>query len=231
MTEASQNSLEVTLKLATSLDARIATLSGASQWITGSLARQEVHRMRASHDCVLTGIGTVLADDPLLNVRYGLPVGTKPLRAVMDTQARLPATAKLANSADQGDVVWFTGRDIVPQAWISSRSIKHHGLEELGARPGIGGLDLAAALAILQASYGVKSVMVEAGPKLTTSFLAAGLVTRLAWFRAPILLGGDGRAAFDSLGVVDLAQAWKLQKKDTQSFGPDVLETYTIENR
>jgi diaminohydroxyphosphoribosylaminopyrimidine deaminase/5-amino-6-(5-phosphoribosylamino)uracil reductase len=229
MTEALQIGLEVTLKLATSLDARIATVSGASQWITGSLARQEVHRMRASHDCVLTGIGTVLADDPLLNVRYGLPVGTKPLRAVMDTQARLPASAKLANSADQGDVVWFTGQGVTTPTWMVSRSITHHTLAERSAEQG--GLDLAAALATLQTSYGVKSVMVEAGPKLATSFLVAGLVTRLAWFRAPILLGGDGRAAVDSLGVVDLAQAWRLQKEDTQSFGPDLLETYTIESR
>lgn len=231
MTEVAQQSLEVTLKLATSLDARIATVSGASQWITGSLARQEVHRMRAAHDCVLTGIGTVLADDPLLNVRYGLPVQTKPLRAVLDTQARLPATAKLANSAEQGDVVWFTGKGVVIPDWMAARSMKHHALEELGAEQGVGRLDLAAALAALQANHSVSSVMVEAGPRLATSFLAAGLVTKLAWFRAPILLGGDGRAVFDSLGVVDLAHAWKLQKIDTQSFGPDVLETYAIESK
>jgi diaminohydroxyphosphoribosylaminopyrimidine deaminase/5-amino-6-(5-phosphoribosylamino)uracil reductase len=231
MTEVAQQRLEVTLKLATSLDARIATVSGASQWITGSLARQEVHRMRAAHDCVLTGIGTVLADDPLLNVRYGLSVGAKPLRALMDTQARLPSTAKLANSAYEGDVVWFTGQRVMTPAWMASRAMTHHALEEVQAAPGLGGLDLAAALAALQANYCVKSVMVEAGPKLATSFLVAGLVTKLEWFRAPILLGGDGRSVFDSLGVVDLAQAWMLQKKDTQSFGPDVLETYVIKSR
>lgn len=231
MTEVTHPSLSVTLKLATSLDARIATATGASQWITGSLAREEVHRMRASHDCVLTGIGTVLADDPLLNVRYGLAAGTKPLRAVLDTRGRLPATAKLLNSADQGNVIWFTGQGVAPPSWMASKSMSHHALAELGLEQGVAGLDLATALATLQANYGVKSVMVEAGPKLATSFLAAGLVTRLAWFRAPILLGGDGRAVFESLGVLDLPQAWRLQKLETQSFGSDVLETYTIESR
>jgi diaminohydroxyphosphoribosylaminopyrimidine deaminase/5-amino-6-(5-phosphoribosylamino)uracil reductase len=228
MIKADQHGFNVTLKLATSLDARIATKTGASQWITGPLARQEVHRMRASHDCIITGIGTVLADDPLLTARHSLHQGSQPLRVVLDTHARLPSSSKLANSLDQGKVVWFTGQGITRPSWTLSQAIAHHAVAALKSEPGGNGLDLAAALAILQTNYGVRSVMVEAGPKLATSFLAAGLVSTIAWFRAPILLGGDGRSVFESLGVTDLAQAWKLEKSDTQFFGPDVLETYTI---
>ncbi|GIU65893.1 RibD family protein [Candidatus Phycosocius spiralis] len=237
MNKPNPRQVNVTLKLATSLDARIATVIGASQWITGSLARQEVHRMRASYDCIITGIGTVLADDPLLTARYGQDKVSQPLRALLDTHARLPATAKLVTSSDQGQVVWFTKEGGVIPAWASSLGIKHHNVPIAGSysdaskHTGAVHLDLAATLTILERSYGVRSLMIEAGPSLASSFLRAGLVNTIAWFRAPILLGGDGRSVFESLGVVELAQAWRLHKIDTQSFGPDLLETYKIEKQ
>lgn len=216
----------ITLKVATSLDARIATANGSSQWITGPESRAEVHRMRASHDAVLTGIGTVLADDPELTARLDPLPETQPWRVVLDRDARLPLASKLVQSAAKAGLIWCTAAPIPSQNRQGLRLVNHH---VVGADPvGTVGLDLHDVLRLLTDTYKIETLMVETGPILATAFLRAGLVDHIAWFRAPILLGGDGRPVFGSLSVEKLSQAWVLNQIDQKRFGQDVLDRFDL---
>jgi diaminohydroxyphosphoribosylaminopyrimidine deaminase / 5-amino-6-(5-phosphoribosylamino)uracil reductase len=210
----------VTLKLATSLDGKIATASGQSKWITGEEARRHVHRMRAAHDCVLTGIGTVVADDPELTARLDEPVLRQPLRAVLDTHARTPAEGKLAQSRQVGAVCLFHG----PKAHFAADGFVRRQVA-IDAR---GQLNLHAVLDCLMQEFAVKTIMVEAGPKVAGAFLRAGLVDEIAWFRAPIILGGDGLSVFDALNVDVLSHAIACDRVDSRVSGHDMLERYKV---
>ena len=217
---------KITLKLATSLDARIATVTGQSQWITGPESRAEVHRMRARHGAVLTGIGTVLADDPELTARLDPPAPQQPLRVVLDSAAHLPLDSKLVRTSDQAAVIWCTSTSLPDQPLDGKPGVYHHQISR--NRAGKTGLDLEAVLRMLRQTYNVKTVMVETGPILATAFVRAGLVDQIAWFRAPILLGGDGRPVFESLEVEALSQALELHPKEPQKFGRDVLDYFDL---
>jgi diaminohydroxyphosphoribosylaminopyrimidine deaminase/5-amino-6-(5-phosphoribosylamino)uracil reductase len=216
----------ITLKVATSLDARVATVTGASKWITGPESRAEVHRMRASHDAVLTGIGTVLADDPELTARLDPLPEMQPWRVVLDRDARLPLDSKLAQTAAKAGLIWCTAAPIPPQNLEGLPLVNHH-VVDVGP-VGTVGLDLHDVLRLLTDTYKVKTLMVETGPILATAFLRAGLVDHIAWFRAPILLGGDGRPVFGSLSVEELSQAWVLNQIDQMRFGRDVLDRFDL---
>lgn len=216
----------ITLKVATSLDSRIATVTGASQWITGPESRAEVHRMRAAHDAVLTGIGTVLADDPELTARLEPPPARQPWRVVLDRDGRLPTTSKLVQTTDRAGLIWCTGGHVPPQRLAELSEVKHHLVGP--SQAGTVGLDLNEVLSILTDTYQIKTLMVESGPVLATAFMRAGLVDHLAWFRAPLLLGGDGRPVFDSLNVQDLSQAWVLEQSDHKQFGRDFLDCFDL---
>ena len=224
MTDTSIQRPCVTLKLATSLDGRIATVAGHSKWITGDIARTRVHQMRAAHDCVLTGIGTVLADDPELTARLQPPASHQPLRAVVDSHARTPNSAKLLQTLSQGPVCLFHDH-------------RHHGacagLDRIQISRTLdgSGLDLTEILSILQSRFHVKTVMVEAGARLAGSFLRAKLVDKIVWFRAPIILGGDAMSVFSALGVTDLSQAISLTCTDISKVGDDVIETYALQQQ
>jgi diaminohydroxyphosphoribosylaminopyrimidine deaminase / 5-amino-6-(5-phosphoribosylamino)uracil reductase len=223
MTSSHAKRPSVTLKLATSLDGRIATVSGHSKWITGALSRMLVHQMRAEHDCVVTGIGTVLADDPELTARTDPRPKSQPLRAVLDSQARTPVTAKLLNTLDLGPVCLFHG-----PGFLKGRNVANFDQVPVQNSRDGAGLDLAEVLTILQNNYQVKSVMVEAGAQLAGAFLKAGFVDRIVWFRAPIIIGGDGVSVFAALGVEDLSQALALDYLDIRKSGDDVVETYAL---
>ncbi|MDO9588317.1 MAG: RibD family protein [Brevundimonas sp.] len=201
----------VTLKLATSLDGRIATASGESRWITGEAARLEGHRLRAAHDAILVGVETVLADDPELTVRLpGRPVD-QPLRVVLDSRLRTPATARVA----RGDTLILTASAPTP---IGSATI-----EQVDARDGRP--TPAAALAAIRRKGGA-SVLIEGGGQVAASFLRAGLVDRLEWFRAPILLGGEGRPCVAALALEKLADAPKFRRLSAEPVGDDLWERY-----
>ena len=116
----------ITLKLATSLDARIATVTGASQWITGPESRAEVHRMHSTHDAVLTGIGTVLADDPELTARLDPPPARQPWRVVLDRDGRLPPASKLVQTTDKAGLIWCTGGPVPAERLTKLTEVKHH---------------------------------------------------------------------------------------------------------
>ncbi|HUH11428.1 MAG TPA: RibD family protein [Brevundimonas sp.] len=201
----------VTLKLATSLDGRIATASGESQWITGPEARQQGHRLRASHDAILVGVETVLADDPELTVRLPDYAGSHPLRVVLDSRLRTPATAKVAS----GNTLILT--TAAPHA-IGQAEVVAVVADD--GRPAIA--------AVLEAliARGVGSLLIEGGGRVAASFLQAGVVDAIEWFRAPILLGGEGRPCVASLALAKLADAPKFRRLGVEPVGNDLWERY-----
>nr|WP_313413719.1 bifunctional diaminohydroxyphosphoribosylaminopyrimidine deaminase/5-amino-6-(5-phosphoribosylamino)uracil reductase RibD [Brevundimonas diminuta] len=201
----------VTLKLATTLDGRIATASGESQWITGPEARQQGHRLRAAHDAILVGVETVLADDPELTVRLPDYAGTHPLRVVLDSRLRTPGTAKVAS----GNTLILT--TAAPHA-VGQTEVVAVAADD--ARPAI-----AAVLDALTAR-GVGSLLVEGGGRVAASFLQAGVVDAIEWFRAPILLGGEGRPCVASLALAKLADAPKFRRLGVEPVGDDLWERY-----
>lgn len=201
----------ITLKLATSLDGRIATASGESQWITGEEARLEGHRLRASHDAILVGVETVLKDDPELTARLPGRSVDQPLRVVLDSRLRTPATARLAGE----NTLILTSDE--PRV-IGAARVQQVAAED--GRPAI-----SAVLSALSAA-GVTSVLIEGGGQVAASFLKAGVVDRLEWFRAPILLGGEGRACVAGLALAKLADAPKFQRLSVQVVGDDLWERY-----
>ena len=201
----------VTLKLATSLDGRIATASGESRWITGEPARLEGHRLRAAHDAILVGIETVLADDPELTVRLPGRAVDQPLRVVLDSRLRTPSTAKVA----QGDSLILTAAEPRP---IGSARVER--VDAPDGRPGP-----AAALQAIRRA-GAASVLIEGGGQIAASFLRGGLVDRIEWFRAPILLGGEGRPCVAGLELGTLADAPRYRRLAAEPCGDDLWERY-----
>ncbi|MFA4892192.1 RibD family protein [Brevundimonas sp.] len=201
----------VTLKLATSLDGRIATAAGESRWITGEAARLEGHRLRAAHDAILVGVETVLADDPELTARLpGRPVD-QPLRVVLDSRLRTPPTARVSH----GDTLILTVAEPSPIGTaVVERVEADHG------RPSVG-----AVLSALK-RRGVSSVLIEGGGQVAASFLRAGLVDRLEWFRAPILLGAEGRPCVAALALAKLADAPTFRRLSAEPVGDDLWERY-----
>ncbi|MDA1101536.1 MAG: bifunctional diaminohydroxyphosphoribosylaminopyrimidine deaminase/5-amino-6-(5-phosphoribosylamino)uracil reductase RibD [Proteobacteria bacterium] len=210
----------VTLKLASTLDGRIALGNGQSQWITGPQARARGHLLRAEHDAILIGIGTALADDPELTCRLPGMMGQSPVRVVLDSQLRLPRASRLARSA-KNYPLWL----------IAGRGRKNNAMDKLGVEilsaplDGRGRINLRAALMAL-AERGITRLLVEGGSAVTTAFLAAGLVDHLAWFRAPGLIGREGLAVVGELGVTDLASMPRFQSQGIEILGDDVLESY-----
>ncbi len=214
----------VTLKLATSLDGRIATLSGESKWITGPEARAAGHQLRAGHDAIMVGSGTVLADDPDLTCRLPGLEDRSPVRIVLDTRLRISPTARV-----------LTNQERYP-TWIVTRA-GHPGavLDQL-ARPGTaltdpfpvdsGSLDLGTVLKEL-GDRGLTRVLVEGGAALATSLLKADLVDRLAWFQAPFVIGNDGMAAIGELGRSALDRISRFKLLSRQEVGADSFALYS----
>jgi diaminohydroxyphosphoribosylaminopyrimidine deaminase/5-amino-6-(5-phosphoribosylamino)uracil reductase len=211
--------VSVTLKIATSLDGRIALKDGTSQWITGAQSRARVHQMRAAHDAVIVGVGTVLADDPMLTARTVPLPKVQPARIVIDSRGRTPLDGRLVRSASLGRVIIATDVE-------RSASLQDAGAELWPCGPGdTGGVDL---------EYFVKRCAVErlerlfleGGGKLAASFVRAGLVDRIEWFRAPVLIGGDGISALGALGLTEMGRAPRWRMVATERIAEDVLETY-----
>ncbi|MDX2234915.1 MAG: RibD family protein [Hyphomonadaceae bacterium] len=213
----------ITLKIATSLDGRIATASGESRWITGPAARAAVHGLRAVHDGVLIGSETAVIDDPELTVRDGQAPARQPLRIVLDSRLRLSPGSRLMRTLSLAPLLVIAGRDA--DRGQAAR------LESAGARVAfvprsLDGLDLEEALAVMHAGHGVDRLMVEGGGRVASSFVARGLVDRIEWFRAPVLLGGDGRAAIGALPSRPLAEAPRFVRVALRELGPDLWETF-----
>lgn len=210
--------MRVTLKLATSLDGRIATATGESRWITGEEARRAVHALRADHDAVLVGVETALADDPELSVRLPGYQGRQPARVVLDSHQRLTPECRLARTAR--DTPTYVVSIEPPNNRLTDVGVRVLQVKAVGERP-----ELEATLEALEAQ-GVSSVFVEGGGQVAASFLRCGLVDALEWFRAPIALGGEGRPALGSLAVSELAKAPRFRRLALDAVGDDLWERY-----
>ncbi|WP_029006712.1 bifunctional diaminohydroxyphosphoribosylaminopyrimidine deaminase/5-amino-6-(5-phosphoribosylamino)uracil reductase RibD [Azospirillum halopraeferens] len=212
-----------TLKLATTLDGRIATHGGESRWITGPEARARGHALRATHDAIMIGIGTALADDPELTCRLPGLSHRSPLRIVVDSRLRLPLTGRLA----------ATARDV--PTWILTRedadgtraaAFTDCGVEVLRIPADGAGLPDVTRAGALLGERGVTRVLVEGGATLAASLLRAGLIDRVEWFRAASVIGGDGLAAVAPFGVDALAAAVRFTCTGVRRCGADVVESY-----
>jgi diaminohydroxyphosphoribosylaminopyrimidine deaminase/5-amino-6-(5-phosphoribosylamino)uracil reductase len=209
----------VTLKLATSLDGRIATASGESRWITGPAAREQVHRLRAMHAGVLVGVDTVIADDPELGVRLAGYVGVQPARIVMDSRQRIPLISKLVKTSRRR-------RTIVFSVLGSNKCLTDAGVEVVTVPQGDGRVDPSATLEALSAMAGFPSIMIEGGGQVAASFISRGLVDTVEWFRAPIVLGDEGRPAVGGFVLKDLASAPRFQRVSAEMLGEDLWDRY-----
>ena len=218
LTRVRQGRPMVTLKLATTLEGRIATASGESQWITGPDARRAAHALRGAHDAVLAGVGTVLADDPALTCRIDGYRRSQPVRVVLDRMLRTPLTAKVAATACEA-ATWILHRpeaDPVRQAALVAAGVRLFAVPEVGVE--------AAMLAL--GAAGLTRVLVEGGAQVAASLLRAGLVDRVAWFHAPAVMGGDGLAAAQALGVAALADMKRFRRVSVRPLGADLLSEF-----
>jgi diaminohydroxyphosphoribosylaminopyrimidine deaminase/5-amino-6-(5-phosphoribosylamino)uracil reductase len=203
----------VTLKLAATLDGRIATSRGDSRWVSGPAARAWVHGLRGRVDAVLVGRGTALADDPRLTSRPPGGGGRDPLRVVLDTGLRLPATLRLFRQRSKA-------RTLVFHAARRPRALGPRvDLQRCGRGPG--GLDLHEVLAAL-AARGVVHLLVEGGGAVAASLLAAGLVDRLALVLAPRVLGA-GLSWSGATGPARMADALQVRDVTVERLGDDLL--------
>ena len=208
----------VLLKLAESLDGRIALSTGESKWITSLESRRYVHKLRSLVDCVMVGSGTALVDDPALNVRLSKSRGANPARAIIDSRLRLEPGARVFG-AGGGPVYVFTTNK-APKNRIKS-------LEQAGAQvitlPGTrAGVSLNRVLKEL-GKRDITSLMIEGGSSLAATALKEKLVDKVAIFVAPILIGADGVSSVSELGLRNLKKAIRLKKMHAKKLGPDVL--------
>ena len=205
----------VRLKLAASLDGRTALASGESKWITSAAARDDVQRLRARADCILTGIGTVLADDPRMTVRLqprqGEPEHQQPLLAIVDSQCRTPADATLLNS--DREVLIFSGKaatGIEGATIIQQQSLNADGRVCLSS------------VMLELARREINEVHVEGGAELAASLLSERLVDELVLYQAPVVLGSDARALVALQGLTSMEQRLEFQFLDVRQVGADL---------
>jgi diaminohydroxyphosphoribosylaminopyrimidine deaminase/5-amino-6-(5-phosphoribosylamino)uracil reductase len=203
----------VRMKIAASLDGKTALNNGASQWITGKPARRDGHRLRARSCAVLTGIGTVLADNPQLTVRH-VKTTRQPLRVVVDSHLEIPVDARVLR--DEGELI-FT-------ATASEEKIV--ALRDVGARAIVlpdenDNVDLVKMMQTL-ADFEINEVLVEAGGKLNGALIHAGLVDELVVYLAPYLIGGAARSMLNLPELMDLAEKRPLKIYDLRTVGPDI---------
>ncbi len=213
----------VTLKLATTLDGRIATAGGESRWITGPQARRAGHALRGRHDAILVGVGTVLADDPDLTCRIPGYRKTPLVRIVVDSTLRTPLSARVVATAQQAPT-WIVHGATATAERRAALAIAGVRLLATDGLPATGNprVDLAAALHLLGGA-GLTRVMVEGGAGVAAALLRAGLADRVAWFHAPAIMGGDGLPAVQPFGVAGLDGMPRFVRTAERTMGDDML--------
>lgn len=212
----------VRLKLASTLDGRIATSTKQSQWLTGEAARRAVHAIRGRHDAVLVGVGTVLSDDPDLTCRIDGFRASPLVRIVVDSHLRTPLMSRLVRSAGQHPL-WILHRNGADT--LRKRALEAAGVKLIEQPCCAAGVDLVAGLQAL-AKCGLTRILAEGGGTLAAGLLRDGLVDRLAWFHAPGIIGGDGWPAAQAFGVNSLASMPRFRLMAQERFGDDMLTTY-----
>ncbi len=215
------------VKVATSLDGRIAAADGTSRWISGAEARRDAHELRADSQAIIVGAGTARADDPALTVRDagGPPIGAQPLRVLLDGRGRVPATGALADTSLAPTLVVTTDR--APRDYRAAWQASGAEVVEVGfvVDAAGSGVDLAATLELLGAR-GVLQAMVEGGAYLHGALLRAGLADRIVAYVANTLLGSDGLAGYGLGGVATIADAPRWRLVDVARCGDDVRLDY-----
>ncbi len=212
-----------TLKCATTLDGRIATHTGDSQWITGVPARTFAHRLRAEHDAIMIGSGTALADDPSLTCRLPGMEERSPVRIVADSHLRLPLTANLVKTAATVPTWLITLPTHDPER---RRAFEDAGVVLIEVDANAAGRPDLERAAYALAGRGLTRVLVEGGGHLAAGLLNTGLVDQVAWFRSPMLIGGNGIPAVAAFGVDKLDHAPAFLRMGLDEAGPDIIETY-----
>ncbi|SHK88310.1 diaminohydroxyphosphoribosylaminopyrimidine deaminase / 5-amino-6-(5-phosphoribosylamino)uracil reductase [Selenomonas ruminantium] len=216
----------VVLKTAMSLDGKIATHTGESQWITGEAARARVHEYRDLYDGILVGIGTVLADNPSLTTRLPNGTGKNPVRIVVDSKARTPLDAKLVNDGAALTIIAVTEQ--APQDKVQALKDKGVAIMTAGSGPQVD-------LPLLMKKLGemeICSVFVEGGGTVNFALLQAGLVSKVHAFIAPKIIGG--RTALTSVegeGFAQLSEAVELENTTVEQLGADILLTGYVKGR
>lgn len=216
----------VVLKLATSLDGRIATHGGHSKWITGELARRRAQLLRSRADAIMVGSGTAVSDNPALDVRLPGLVGRRPLRVVVDGRLRLPLTHDLVARAARLPTLLVTHE--------GNPAARLHAYQDAGvevvqvATDADGHVSLDATLTHL-GGRGITRLLVEGGGHLAASLLRGGLVDRLAWFQAPLIIGGDGVPAVSGFGIDRLEDAPRFLQAAMAQLGRDRVDIFSLD--
>jgi len=207
----------VTLKAGMTIDGAVATAGGESQWITGAESRAAVHRLRDTHDAIMVGIGTILADNPRLTTRLVQGEGKNPLRIVVDSTLRIPSSAALLSEAGKTLILTSSAASIADEERLQSENVE---ILRVAGKPGA--IDLADAMRQL-GGCGIQSILLEGGGRLHHGALHAGIVDRLCIFIAPLFLGGSGIPLFSGPGVTNLKDAFRLQQLNIERYGDDLL--------
>ena len=215
-----------TLKIASTVDGKTASATGDSQWITGPDARMSGHAQRAAHDAILTGIGTVLSDDPMLTCRLPGCDDHSPVRVILDTKLSITPEHSMIRSASIDKPVWL---------FVSEEDAPPEKLSEIDHRDGVrvftspkqacGRLNVREVSRQL-ADAGINSVLIESGGEVAASFVGADLVDKIVWYRAPSLMGGEGKSAISALEVTTIDTAPRYECISARQVGEDMMETY-----
>lgn len=211
----------VVLKAAMSLDGKIATADGESQWISCETSREEVHRLRHELTGIMAGIGTVLADDPMLNCR--IPGGKQPVRIIVDSHLSIPENSKLVGSAREFPlvVVSVEKADAAKKARLEAMGAK---VIEVPANPD-GHVDLNVLMERL-GEMKIDSILLEGGGRLAEGALQAGIVDKVQFYIAPMLIGGEGaKTPVEGRGIKALSQAWHISDWKAETIGDDLKIT------
>lgn len=214
----------VILKLAVSSDDKIAAAGGKPVAITGEAARTRVHLLRAQCDAILVGIGTVLADDPLLTCRLPGMAARSPVRVVLDRNLRIPASSRLVHSARETPL-WVMASDTAEAAAAARLGAAGAQVIRLGDAAAAPALDLAAVLHAL-AERGITRAMVEGGSHVASAFVSAGLADDIWLLRGPGAIGNDGVDALDALPLAAITQSPAYRVRASESLGKDTLTIY-----
>ena len=214
----------ITLKLATSLDGKIALSNGQSEWITGEKSREEGRKLRASHDAIAVGANTAVLDNPQLTTRID---GAKdPVRIIFDTQLRLPLHSNLALSARDVPVWMFSNvRKGEKYEALDALGLKILNVPMRSVQDVNKGLDIDIALDVLK-RRGISRLLLEGGGTLAASFLRQDYIDAISWFRAPLILGADGRDGIGELELASLDMAKQFSRVEIMTFGQDIYEKY-----
>ena len=207
----------VTLKLAASLDGKIAAVTGDARWISGEDSRRMVHELRNEVDAVVTGVRTVIADDPQLTCR--ISNGRNPWRVILDPRLRIPLSAKLLRQPDSERSIIVTGQR---SSYPKVRAIESLGAQVWRVRLREGRIPWSAILRKV-AMKGILSVMIEGGATTAAWALKEKAVDKILFFYAPMILGGDGRVMIDTLGVKRVRQAIAVKRMQVRQSGTDTL--------